>query len=65
MVEVRKEVEAAVERKVSRLVKPGPAKEAIMVPWRLDGEGRPPDIGVVVEAGAAIGTVLGSATPTE
>ena len=65
VVEVRKEVEAAVERKVSRLVKPGPVKESIMVPWRLDSEGRPPDIGVVVEVEAAIGTVLGAATPAE
>ena len=30
VVEVRKEVEAAVERKVGRLVKPGPVREAIM-----------------------------------
>ena len=65
MVEVRNEVEAAVERKVGRLVKPGPVKEAIMVPWRLDSEGRPPNIEVVVEVEAAIGTVLGAATPAE
>ena len=65
MVEVRKEVEAVVERKVGRLVEPGPVKEAIMVPWRLDSEGRPPEIGVVVEMEAAIGTVLGVATPAE
>ena len=38
VVEVRREVEAAVERKVSRLVKPGAVKESIMVPWRLDSE---------------------------
>ena len=56
---------AAVERKVDRPVKPGPAKEAIMVLWRLDGEGRPPDIGVVVEVEAAIDTVLGAVTPAE
>ena len=36
-----------------------------MVPWRLGGGGRPPDIGVVVEVEAAIGTVLGAATPAE
>jgi hypothetical protein len=65
LVDVRREVEAAVERKVSRLVKPGPVKEATMVPWRLDSGGRPPDIGVVVEAEAAIGTILGAATPAE
>ena len=59
VVEVRKEVEAAV------VMKPGPIKEAIMVPWRLENEGRPPDIGVVVEVEAAIGTVLGVATPAE
>ena len=35
VVEVRKEVEAAVEREVGRLVKPRPVEEAIMVPWRL------------------------------
>ena len=38
VVEVRKEVEAAVERKVGRLMKPGPVKEATMVPWRLDSD---------------------------
>ena len=32
MVKLRKEVEAAVEKKVSKLVKPGPMREAIMVP---------------------------------
>ena len=32
---LKKEVEAAVEEKMSRLVKPGPVREAIMVPWRL------------------------------
>ena len=37
VVKLRKEVEAAVEKKVGRLVKPGPMREAIMVPWRLDG----------------------------
>jgi hypothetical protein len=46
-------------------VKPGPVKESIMVPWRLDSEGRPPDIGVVAEVEAAIGTILGAATPAE
>ena len=65
VLEVRKEEEAAVERKVGRLVKPGPIKEAIMMPWRLDNEGRSPDIGVVVKLEAAIGTVLGAATPAE
>ena len=65
VVEVRKEAEAAIERKVGRLMKPGPVKEAIMMPWRLDSQGRPPDIGVVVEVKAAIGNVLGAATPAE
>jgi hypothetical protein len=32
VVGLRQEVEAAVEKKVSRLMKPGPAREAIMVP---------------------------------
>jgi hypothetical protein len=32
VVELRQEVEAAVEKKVSRLVKPGPVREAITVP---------------------------------
>ena len=35
VVELRRKVEAAVEKKVSRLIKPGPVREAIMVPWRL------------------------------
>ena len=65
MAEVRKDVEAAVERKVGRLVKPGPVEEAIMVPWRLDNEGRSPDTGVVVEVEAVIGTALGAAAPAE
>ena len=67
VVKLRKEVEAAVEEKVSRLVKPGPVREAIMVPWRLDDAGRPPNVGVMaeVEAAAALGTVLGAATPAE
>ena len=37
-------VESAVEREVSRLVKSGPVKEAIMVPWGLGSSGRPPNI---------------------
>ena len=36
VVKLRREVEAAVEKKVSRLVKPGRVREALMVPWRLD-----------------------------
>ena len=35
VVAIRRKVEAVVEKKVSRLVKPGPVREAIMVPWRL------------------------------
>ena len=65
MVKLRKEVEAAMEKKVSRLVKPGPVREVIMVPWRLDEAGRPPNVGVMAEVEAALGTVLGAATPTE
>ena len=65
MVEVGKEVKVAGERRASRLVKPGPVKESVTVPWRLDNEGRPPNIGVVIEVEAAIGTVLGAATPAE
>ena len=65
VVKLRKEVEAAVEKKVSRLVKPGPVREAIMVPWRLDGAGRPPTVEVMAEVEAALGTVLGAASPAE
>ena len=65
VVDIRREMEAAAERKASRLVKPGPIKESIMVPWRLDSEGRPLDIGVVVQVEPAIGTVLGAATSAE
>ena len=36
-----------------------------MVPWRLDGAGRPPNVEVMAEVGAALGTVLGAATPAE
>ena len=39
VVKLRKEVEAAVEKKVRRLVKSGPVREAIMVPWMLDKTG--------------------------
>ena len=65
VVKLRKEVEAAVEKKVSRLVKPGPVREAIMVPWRLDKAGRPPNVGVMAEVEAALGTVLGAEDPAE
>ena len=65
VVKLRREVEAAVEKKVSRLVKPGPVREAITVPWRLDVAGRPPNVGVMAEMEAALGTVLGAATPAE
>ena len=65
VVKLRKEVEVAVGKKVSRLVKPGPVREAIMVPWRLDKAGRPPNVGVMAEVEAALGTVLGAATPAE
>ena len=65
VVKLRKGVEAAVEKKVSRLVKPGPVREAIMAPWRLVEAGRPPNAGVMAEVEAALGTVLGAATPAE
>ena len=46
-------------------MKPGPVREAIMVPWRLDVTGRPPNVEVMAEVEAALGTVLGAATPAE
>ena len=49
VVKLRKELEAAVEEEVSRLVKPGPVREAIVVPWRLDSADRPPNVGVMAE----------------
>ena len=60
VVKVMREVEAAMKKKASRLVKPGPVKEAIMVPWRLDAACRAPNVGVVE---AALGTVLGAESP--
>ena len=63
VVKLGRGVEAAVEEKVGRLVKLGPVREAIMVPWRLDGAGRPPNVEVMAEVEAALGTVLGAATP--
>ena len=45
VVKLRKEVEAAVEKNVSRLVKPGPMREPMMVPWRLDNAGVTPNVG--------------------
>ena len=65
LVKLREGVEAAAEKKASRLVEPGPMREATRVPWRLDETGRPPNVGVVAEVEAALGTVLGAATPTE
>ena len=59
-------LEGAMEKKVNRLVRPGPVREAIMAPWRLDSAGRPPNaVEVMVEVEAALGTVLGAETPTE
>ena len=58
-------MEAAVGKEVGRLVKPGPVREAIMVPWRLDKAGRPPNVGVMAEVEAALGTVLGAEAPAE
>ena len=65
VVKLRMEAEKAVEKKVSRLVKPGPVREAIMVPWRLDWAGRPPNVEVMAEVDAALGTMLGAETPAE
>ena len=65
VVELREGVEAAVEKKVSRLVRPGPGGEAIMVPWRLDITGRSPNVEVMAEVGAALGNVLGAETPAK
>ena len=65
VVKLGREVEAAVGEEVGRLVEPGPVREAIMLPWRLDDAGRPPNVGVMAEVEAALGTVLGAATPTE
>ena len=65
VVKLREEVEAAVEKKVSRLVKLGPMREVIMVPWRLDEADRPPNGGVMTEVDATLDTVLGAATPAE
>ena len=65
VVELSKEVEKAVEKTVSRLVKPGPVREAIMVPPRLDSSGRPPNVEVVEEVEAALGVTIGAETPVE
>ena len=65
VVKMREEVGTAVEKKVDRLVKPGPVGEAIMVPWGLGKAGRPPNVGVMAEVEAALGTVLGAATPAK
>ena len=68
VVKLREEVEAAVEEKVSRLVKSGPIREAIRVPWRPGKAGRPPNMGLMAEVEAALpalGTVLGAVTSTE
>ena len=37
VVTMRRRIEELVEKEVSRLVRPGPVREAILVPWRLDG----------------------------
>jgi hypothetical protein len=65
VMKLRKEVEAAVEKKMSRLVKPGLVREAIMMHWRLDKTGRPPTVGMTAEVEATLGTVLGVETPAE
>ena len=65
MVELRKEVEIVAEKRMNRLVKPGPVREAVMVPWRLDGTDRPPNVEVMAEVDAALGTMLGAVTPAE
>ena len=65
VMKMREELEAAMEKKVSRLVRPVPVREAIMVPWRLDKTGRPSNVGVIAEMEAALGTVLEAATPAE
>ena len=65
VVKLWEEVGAAVEKKVSRPVKPGPVRDAVTVPWRLDKAGRPPNVGVMTEVEAALGTALGAATPAE
>ena len=36
-----------------------------MVPWRLGSAGTPPNVEVVVDVGAALGTVLGAETPAK
>ena len=65
MVGLGKEVEGAVEKKVSRLIKPGPVSEATMAPWGLGSAGRPPNVEVMAEVGAALGTVLGAETSAD
>jgi hypothetical protein len=60
VVAVRRRIEEMVEKEVSRLVRPGPVREAILVPWRLDDEGRPPDVGQLEEVEAIIGVVSGT-----
>ena len=65
VVKARRDVEATMEKKVSRLVKQGPVREAVMVPWRLDAAGRPPNVGVVTEVEAALDTVQGAESPAE
>ena len=63
VVAVRRRIEEMVEKEVSRLVRPGPVREAILVPWRLDSEGRPPDVGQLEEVEAIIGVVSGTGAP--
>ena len=55
----------AVEEEVSKLVKPRPVGEATVVYWRLDSARRPPNVEVMAEVEAALGTVLGAETPAE
>ena len=43
-------------KQVSRLVGPGPIRDAIVAPWRLDKDGLPPDISKVEELEAILGT---------
>ena len=53
------------EEEVSKLVKPRPVGEATVVHWRLDSARRPPNVEVMAEVEAALGTVLGAETPAE
>ena len=59
VVKVKQKIEKAVAECVARKTRPGAVRDAIMVPWKLLGEGELPDVSRVEEVDVVLQQMVG------